>query len=164
MISLIFSMKRRPLVHLLSLAALALGMCMVSIAAGMDGTPKAAPSETDGAPTNAAPPKSIFDLSQPYKDPFFPNSTRHRVQAATNVVVNTWDPTQYALKGISGVPGQEVVIINNRNAEAGETVDVTLASGSVVRIKVVKIEQYAAWILPEGQHDPFPIYLPKDDR
>jgi hypothetical protein len=164
MISRIFSMKQNHLVQVVSLAALALGLCAVSMdAGGMDAKPKPALPDAGLTPAEADVPKSVFDLTQPYKDPFFPNSTRKRVQASTNVVVNTYDPTQYMLKGISGVPGQEVIIINNRNAEAGETVDVTLVSGTTVRVKVVKIEPHTAYILPEGQHDPFPIYLPKED-
>lgn len=164
MISRIFSMKHNHLVRAISLAALALGLCAVSMdAGGMDAKPKPNLPDPGLVPTDAAVPKSVFDLTQPYKDPFFPNSTRKRIQASTNVVVNTCDPSQYSLKGISGVAGQEVVIINNRNAAAGETIDVTLPAGSIVRVKVVKIEPHTAFILPEGQRDPFPIYLPKED-
>ncbi len=164
MISRILSTKQNHLIQVVSLAALALGLCAVSMdAGGMDAKPKPNLPDANLVPADEAVPKSVFDLTQPYKDPFFPNSTRKRIQASTNVVVNTYDPSQYSLKGISGVPGQEVVIINNRNAAAGETVDVTLSSGTIVRVKVVSIGPHTATILPEGQRDPFPIYLPKED-
>jgi hypothetical protein len=163
MITPIFSMKK-SLIPAFSLAALALGLCAISMTAGgMDAKPRSAASETDLMPAETAPPKSVFDLSQPYKDPFFPNSTRHHVQAATTQVVSNYDPSQYRLKGISGAPGQEVVIINNGVAAAGETVNVTLPSGAIVAVKVQKIEQHSVTILPEGQREQFTIYLPKED-
>jgi hypothetical protein len=164
MIPTFSSIKQDRMVQFLSLAALALAVSVAAIdVRGMDTKPKSALAELDLVPAETPAPKSVFDLSQPYKDPFFPNSTRLRVKTVTAVVVNTSDPSQYSLKGISGVPGQEVVIINNRNAAAGETVDVTLPSGTIVRIQVIKIDQHSATILPEGQRDPFPIYLPKED-
>jgi hypothetical protein len=85
------------------------------------------------------------------------------VQAVvTNVVINTGDPSQYALKGISGVQGQEVVIINNRNLAVGERGDVTLFNGATAWITVTKIDQHSATIIPDGQQ-PIIISLPKSD-
>jgi hypothetical protein len=158
------SMKRFHLAQAFVLAAMALCLFALSTTAG-GADAKARPELPDGdaMPAETPAPKSVFDLTLAYKDPFFPNSTRHRVQVATNVVINTCDPKQYTLKGISGVPGQEVVIINDKNAAAGESIDVMLQSGTRVMIKVISIAQHSATILPEGQHEPVTISLPKED-
>ena len=124
---------------------------------------KAASDTNDVLPEAPVPP-SVFDLNKPYKDPFFPNSMRKRVQAtAAPVVISTSDPSQYVLKGISGVPGQRIVIINNRNLAEGERGEVTLPGGTTVSITVLKIDQHSAMILPDGQREPFLISLPKED-
>jgi len=158
-------MKKISTLQLCLLASLVLGFFAFSARAdGMEAKPAATTSETNAVPPEPPAPLSVFDTTQPYKDPFFPNSTRKKVQTAvTNVVISTSDPSQYALKGISGVQGQEVVIINNRNLAVGERGDVTLPSGSTVWITVLKIEQHSATILPDGQTQPIVISLPKED-
>jgi hypothetical protein len=146
------------------IASLALAYFAFSAQAeGMNTKPGAASSETNLVPVERSVPLSVFDTTEPYKDPFFPNSTRKRVQTAvTNVVINTGDPTQYALKGLSGADGQRLAIINNRNAAEGERVDVTLPNGATVWITVTKIEPHSAIIIPDGQQ-PITISLPKED-
>jgi hypothetical protein len=164
MINHTFSMKKIHVFGVFLLASLALGVFAVSSVAGETGAkPDAALSDTNLVPAEPPISQSVFDLNQPYKDPFFPNSTRKRVLAAVTNVVNTSDPTQYVLKGLSGVEGQEVAIINNRNLAAGERGEITLASGTTVWIKVEKIESHSATILPDGQRDPITISLPKED-
>ncbi len=158
-------MKKIALFQTCLLAGLALGFfAFTARADGMDAKPGASSKfDTNLAPVEAPVPLSVFDTTPPYKDPFFPNSTRKKVIVAqTNVVINTGDASQYALKGISGVQGQEVVIINDRNAAAGERVNVTLANGAKVWITVTKIEQHSATIIPDGQQ-PIVISLPKSD-
>jgi hypothetical protein len=164
MIIRLFHMKKIAFFQICLLAGLTLGFfAFTARADGMDAKPGAASSETNTAPAEAPIPLSVFDTSQPYKDPFFPNSTRKRiVAAAPAVVVSPTDASQYALKGISGVQGQEVVIINNRNAAVGERVDVTLLGGGTFWITVTKIDQHSATIIPDGQQ-PIVISLPKED-
>jgi len=164
MIIRLFHMKKIALIQSGLLAGLTLGFfAFTARADGMDAKPGTASSETNTAAAQEPVPVSVFDTSQPYKDPFFPNSTRKRVQvAAPAVVINTGDASQYALKGKSGVPGQEVVIINNRNGAAGERVDVTLPNGATVWITILSISEHSAVIKPDGQQ-PITISLPKED-
>jgi len=159
-----FHMKKIAIIQACLLASLVLGFFAFSAQAdGMEAKPDAATSETNSVAAEPAIPLSVFDTTQPYKDPFFPNSTRKKVQAvAAPVVINTGDPSQYALKGISGVQGQEVVIINNRNLAVGERGDVTLPNGATAWITVTKIEQHSATIIPDGQQQII-ISLPKED-
>jgi hypothetical protein len=159
-----FSMKKIHFFQVLLPVSLAVGLfAFSSDASGADAKPDAASTETNLVPSEPPVPQSVFDLSQPYKDPFFPNSTRKRVEATVTNIVNTSDPTQYVLKGLSGVEGQEVAIINNRNLAAGERGEITLASGVTVWIKVQKIDGHSATILPDGQREPITISLPKED-
>jgi hypothetical protein len=156
-------MKKITAFQVCLLASLVLGFFAFSARAdGMEAKPGATTSETNLVPAEPPVPQSVFDTTQPYRDPFFPNSTRKKVQTTAVVVVNTGDPSQYALKGISGVLGQEVVIINNRNLAVGERGDVTLPNGATAWITVTKIEQHSATIIPDGQQ-PFVISLPKED-
>jgi hypothetical protein len=164
MIMRLFHMKKIALFQTGLLAGLTLGFfAFTARADGMDAKPGAASSGTNATPTEAPIPVSVFDTSQPYKDPFFPNSTRKRVLAAAPaVVINTGDASQYSLKGKSGVPGQEVVIINNRNGAAGERIEVTLPNGATVWITILSISEHSAIIKPDGQQ-PITISLPKED-
>ena len=160
-----FHMKKITAFQACLTASLIMGFFAFSARAdGMEAKPGDASSKTNLVPAGSPAPLSVFDTSQPYKDPFFPNSTRKKVQVAVAaVVINTGDPSQYALKGLSGVEGQEVAIINNRNAAKGERVDVTLPGGTAVWITVLKIEQHSATILPDGETQPLTISLPKSD-
>ena len=164
MIIRLFHMKKIALFQTALLAGLTLGFfAFTARADGMDAKPGVASSETNAAAAQAPVPVSVFDTSQPYKDPFFPNSTRKRVQvAAPAVVINLSDPSQYQLKGKSGVAGQEVVIINNRNGAAGERIDVTLPNGATVWVTILSISEHSAIIKPDGQQ-PMTISLPKED-
>jgi hypothetical protein len=159
------SMKKARIFPARLFACLALSLIAFSTkAAGVEAATGAGASPTNQAAAEAPVPKSVFDTSTPYKDPFFPNSTRKRVQAVvTNTVVNLSDPSQYALKGLSGVEGQEVAIINNRNLAAGERGEITLPGGSTIWITVLKISQHSATILPDGQREPITVSLPKED-
>jgi hypothetical protein len=164
MINPLSRMKMNRFFQACLFASLALGtLVFTTVAGAADTRPDAALSETNLAPAELPVPQSVFDLSKPYKDPFFPNSTRKRVQEVVVNVVNPSDPTQYKFKGVSGVEGQEVAIINNRNLAAGERGDITLLSGSTIWITVLKINQHSATILPDGQREPIVISLPKED-
>jgi hypothetical protein len=122
-------------------------------------------SETNLVPADPPAPQSVFDLSRPYKDPFFPNSTRSKRTAivSTNIAA-AFSVDEFVLKGISGVPGSLLAIINNRNLAAGERGQVTLPSGANVWITVVAVYQYSAVIIPDGARVPLTISLPKDDQ
>jgi hypothetical protein len=96
-----------------------------------------------GSPTNAAPRvpaapalvRSVF-VDDPLvgKDPFFPNSTRRQAAApqislTTNAVPQSsalFD--KLALKGISGVKGQRLALINSSTVGEGEKADVRSGS------------------------------------
>ncbi len=122
-------------------------------------------SDTNLVPADPPAPQSVFDLSRPYKDPFFPSSTRSRRNAVVSTNVSAaFSVEQFVLKGLSGVPGQEVAIINNRNLAAGEKGEVTLPSGATVWIKVIRIDHYSVTILPDGSREPLTVSLPKDDQ
>lgn len=90
-------------------------------------------SETNAAPRLAAPAvvRSAFvDDLKVGKDPFFPNSPRR--QAVVEQIASTTNAAppssalfdKLALKGISGVKGQRLALINSSTVGVGEQADV----------------------------------------
>jgi hypothetical protein len=133
-------------------------------AKGIDSLPQGAQTDTNLMPAEPPTPKSVFDIDHPYKDPFFPNSTRQRFKIASTNVTTEISAALFALKGLSGVPGQELAIINNRNLAAGERGEVSLPTGGTVWITVIKIDHYSVTLLPDGQRQTITLSLPKDDQ
>lgn len=158
-------MKKTLFIQACLIGLIALGLDVFSTAArGADRKTNIVLSATNAVPQEAPAPKAEFSLAEPYKDPFFPNSMRHHVQLATNNVAPVMSVAQFKVRGFSGLPGQEVVLINNRNFATGEHNEVTLPNGTIVGITVLKIEGYNVTILPDGQRETLLISLPKDDQ
>jgi hypothetical protein len=106
-------------------------------------------------------PQSRFVMDNGVKDPFFPNSRRLIPKETTNAVVQVVSDKEFPLKGISGIAGQRLVLICNRNFAEGEAGDVKTQLGRTVHIKVTKIKETSALILVDGQNEPFEVFLPK---
>ena len=107
-------------------------------------------------------PQSIFCMTNgPVKDPFFPNSVRLIPKETTNSAPVAVSVTEFPLKGISGIAGQRLVLVCNRNVAKGESGDVKTAFGRTIHIKVLDIKETSAIILVDGQNEPFEIFLPK---
>jgi hypothetical protein len=158
-------MKKHHIFQTCLLALLVMGLMTVA----RDARGTAQKADTDAAETNLVPaelpaPQSVFDISRPYKDPFFPNSNRRRNPVVTTNAPAVLSAAEFVLKGLSGVPGQEVAIINNRNLATGERGEVTLSSAATVWITVTRIDHYSVTFLADGQHEPITISLPKDDQ
>jgi hypothetical protein len=145
---------------------LTLGALVLPIAAyAADHKPNSVTSSNDLVPPAPPAPVSVFDYSDSCKDPFFPNSTRHRaIVVATAPVVSPISVSSFVIKALTGVPGQEIVMINNKNLAVGERGEVSLPMGGTAWITVQKVEHYSVWILPDGFRDPLIVTLPKDDQ
>ena len=102
-------------------------------------------------------PKSVFAYdASAGKDPFYPNSTRRQEVAATsaattNVVVQ---PVAYyldkiALKGISGVKGQMLAILNSSTVGVGELAEIKCGP-QVVKVRCREIRDRSVVIELEG--------------
>lgn len=109
-------------------------------------------------------PSSVFTIAGPIKDPFFPLSTRTNfVPVTTNTVAPSFSPTTLVLKGLSGVAGQRLALINNRNFAEGESDEVTTSAGKK-KVTVLKINEFSVLIRVDGIPEPFEISLPKSFR
>lgn len=99
-------------------------------------------SETNAvsAASRVTPPavvKSVFvDDPRTGKDPFFPNSSRRQPAVEVAGVTNVAPPpselfSKLILKGISGVRGQRLALINSSTLGVGERADVRAGSQSI---------------------------------
>jgi hypothetical protein len=106
---------------------------------------------TNTAPTEAVPPKSIFeDDLKSGKDPFFPKSVR-RMEKVPLIAEKPVAPlTQLVLKGITGPANRRLALINNQPIAAGETAFVKIGTGQV-RIHCWEIGANHAVISVEGE-------------
>jgi hypothetical protein len=122
----------------------------VLVAAGL--IQLATASETPKTPAaNLLPVRSVFAIPtnvREGRDPFFPESTRvfEAVAAATKTV----EITALTVKGISGLPGHRLVIINNHTFGIGDEGDVLTPTGRV-HIRCVEIRPDAVTIEINGQ-------------
>jgi hypothetical protein len=109
--------------------------------------------------------KSVFvDDPKFGKDPFFPKSDRRKPQVIVPVATGP-DTSALAqllnnivLKGISGVPGKRLAMLNNRTLEAGEQFDFKL-NGQAVRVRCVEIREKSVIIGIDGTPETKEIHL-----
>jgi hypothetical protein len=118
--------------------------------------------QSSAAPSNSLPPvdevapvKSVFvDNAQFGKDPFFPKSGRRVVTiepSTTNTVIDSSGPvTSLTLKGISGVTGKRLAIINNRTFEVGEE-GILKVLNQTYKVRCVEIRDKSILINVNGQ-------------
>lgn len=143
----------------LTLAAVLLGLSSAVQAAKTHAASSPRASGNVKATTNASPaqapiPKSVFVIPsspQQGRDPFFPLSTRLR-RTVPVPVVTTQHPVvavPLELKGISGVVGHRLAIINNRNFAEGEEGEVTTDAGRV-RVRCKNIGSDSVQVLVNG--------------
>jgi hypothetical protein len=100
-------------------------------------------SAAENKPTGPQPtPRSVFVQPASVKDgrdPFFPESTRARAEAATPAAAaRTLDTTSLKVHGISGTSEHLLAIINNHTFAEGDEGDVMTASGRL-HIRCVEI-------------------------
>ena len=108
-------------------------------------------------------PQSVFCMTNgPVKDPFFPNSTRLQVRIAKATPVIS-SAEIFKITGLSGLPGQRLVLINGYNFAKGEAATVNTPNGKVF-IRVIDIKEYSAVIRIEGQDEPYEVFLNKNLR
>jgi hypothetical protein len=133
----------------LALAAMAVNFTFPSRAAQT-------PLSTNARPPTCEAPKSVFvDPATPLdgKDPFFPQSTRHRPPPPVSTPVATKPappPIDLELKGISGTPERRLAIINNATFETGEQAEVVTSQGRV-RITCKEIKADSVEVVVNGQ-------------
>lgn len=124
-----------------------------------------AASTTNSANVELAIPKSVFNPTNGIvRNPFFPDSVVHPgpVVPLPAPVAPTLTAASFKLKGISGLPGQEVVLINNRNLAVGDApVEVTLETNEKKWVKLLKVNQNSAVIQVVGMNQTFEIFLPQ---
>ena len=92
-------------------------------------------------------PQSAFaDDGLAGKDPFFPNSTRRQERTIVRVTPTTKTaPTvnflnNLLLKGISGLDGQKLALINSSTVAQGEVAEIRLA-GQILKIRCREIRE-----------------------
>lgn len=112
-------------------------------------------AETKAAPAQLKIPESTFVIPtrpQQGRDPFFPQSTR--LFEAALIVAPTNQPnvpsTELQLKGLSGLRGHRLAMINNHTFEVGEEGDVVTSSGRV-RVRCLAIRDDSVLIQVNGE-------------
>lgn len=95
--------------------------------------------------------KSVFVAdAQAGKDPFFPNSTRGRHIIQPTLATNVQPQQslvlgQLALKGISGVKGQRLALINSSTVGIGELAEIRCGQ-QIVKIRCLEIRDSSVLI------------------
>jgi hypothetical protein len=148
------------------LAGLALALLFLTEARAEPGKPAGAASATNSPGIDTPIPKSVFNPTNGIvRNPFFPDSLMRPVPdpvvpaAAPALVISA---NSFHLKMISGLPGQEVVLINNQNMAVGDAPqEVTLDTGEKKWVKVMKVTQTSAFIQVVGMPHTFEIVLPQ---
>ena len=98
------------------------------------------------------------------KDPFFPKSTRHipkivpqigllpDVSPFSQVVGNV------VLKGVSGLPGRRLALLNNRTVQAGETVELKV-NNQTYKLRCVEVREKSVLVGMDGTTETKEIHL-----
>jgi hypothetical protein len=125
----------------LPLAVASLGLADPACAAQTHAAPAPHKANSAQTATNAAPaepeiPQSIFIIpatTQQGKDPFFPLSKRMQKSVVVPVIATTQPVAtiELELKGVSGIAGHRLAIINNRSFAAGEEGEVMTSAGRI---------------------------------
>jgi hypothetical protein len=102
-------------------------------------------------------PKSVFtDDPQLGKDPFFPNSTRRMVVVSrvvlTNAPSNASSFSLLTLKGISGIKGQRLALINSATVAEGELAGIR-AGTQIVKIRCLAIHDASVLLELDGSKE-----------
>lgn len=141
----------------LALATVALCLAATTHAAQTQAVPPASAGHsaaTTNATTPPEAPKSVFTnpaTPQEGKDPFFPQSTRHRPPPTPAITkAPTSVPVELELKGISGTPDRRMAIINNRTFETGEEGEVVSNVGRI-RITCKEIKADSVLVIVNGK-------------
>jgi len=108
---------------------------------------------------------TFVDDPQFGKDPFFPKSTRHvpkviipAVNAPPDMSAFTQLLNSVSLKGISGLPGKHLAMLNNRTLETGEHIEFKINS-QPVKVRLLEIREKSVLIGIEGTAETKEIYL-----
>ena len=89
------------------------------------------------------------------KDPFFPKSGRRKVQIVVPVGVtpnaNAFGQVfnSIVLKGISGLPGRRLALLNNRTLAVGEILEIKF-NNQLVKVRCVEIRAKSVLLSAEG--------------
>jgi hypothetical protein len=109
--------------------------------------------------------KSVFvDDPRFGKDPFFPKSTRRVPQVVQPTIASSpvsafpQIANAIALKGISGLPGKRLAMLNNRTIEVGEQAEFKI-NNQLVKIHCVEIREKSVVIGLEGTTETREIFL-----
>jgi hypothetical protein len=153
--------SQMPRALMLALAAMAASFVFASRAAQTPAPTSTSsagqvPASTTAQPLTLAAPQSVFvnpATTLDGKDPFFPQSTRHRPPPPVSVPIATKaapPPVELELKGISGTPERRLAIINNATFETGEQAEVVTNVGRV-RITCKEIKADSVEVVVNGQ-------------
>ena len=90
------------------------------------------------------------------KDPFFPNSRRRKPQVVVAPVGAAPDRSAFmqildsiVLKGVAGLPGRRLALLNNRTVEAGEITEFRI-NNQVVKVRCVEVREKSVVVAIEG--------------
>ncbi|HWN93588.1 MAG TPA: hypothetical protein VNT99_01035 [Methylomirabilota bacterium] len=103
-------------------------------------------------------PKSMFvDDVKNGKDPFFPNSIRRQEALPRIAVTNEVAPVnllfeQLFLKGISGIKGQQLALINSSTLATGEVAEIKFG-GRSIKVRCREIRERSVLIELDGSHE-----------
>lgn len=102
----------------------------------------------------AVPQAAFTDDTQAGKDPFFPHSTRRqetivRVTPMSKTAPNVTYLSYLSLKGISGLDGQKLALINSATVAQGELAEIRL-SGQILKIRCREIRERSVVVELEG--------------
>jgi hypothetical protein len=103
-------------------------------------------------------PKSVFvDNVNIGKDPFFPNSTRRTESIPRVAVTNEVAPVnllfdQLVLKGISGIKGQPLALINSSTVAPGEAAEIRVG-GRSIKLRCREIRERSVLIELDGSNE-----------
>ncbi len=131
-----------------------------------------APDKTNSAPATAdtnspakvvAIPRSVFEITEKSRDPFFPNSARQSAVSASTNVVPVFAPATFTLKALSGSATKRLALINNRTLAQGEKAEVTTATGKFL-IYCEEIKENSVILRTETAPDPVEVFLRKAVR
>jgi len=123
-------------------------MALLGLTLHTSAAPSILPPVDEVALTNSV----FIDNPQFGKDPFFPKSARAGRFATINVsITNAVEQfSGLSLKGISGVAGRRLAIINNRTFEVGEEMPLRVAN-QMLKVRCLEIRDKSVTININGQ-------------